>query len=120
MKRTVSFIVKHTSGHYAFPHESNAPVASIGMGTSREWRYSLTMTLEELCEGRVFPIRIKRHLLSGQRMNVVLDVDVPPGCQPGTEIIFRGVGHERIPNRFQDIVFVVQQAHHDRFVRVEN
>lgn len=96
------------------------PCTSIGVGTSKQWKYSLTLTLEELFKGRICPIRITRHLLSGQRINVVLDVDVPPGCQSGTEIIFRGVGHEHSRGKFQDIVFVIEQAHHDRFVRADN
>ncbi|KAF5376152.1 hypothetical protein D9757_009323 [Collybiopsis confluens] len=126
MKRNVSFRNTTSPSEHSHPPPPppraayNPPVASIGLGTSKEWKYSLTLTLEELFAGRIFPIRITRHLLSGQRMNVVLDVDVPPGCQPETEIIFRGVGHERGPGRFQDIVFVVQQAHHDRFIRSQN
>ncbi|KAJ3801209.1 hypothetical protein GGU11DRAFT_266480 [Lentinula aff. detonsa] len=101
-------------------HPYNPPFASIGVGTSKEWRYSLTLTLEELFHGRICPIRITRRYLSGEMKNVVLDVDVPPGSRPGAEIVFRGVGHERSPGRFQDIVFVITQATHDRFVRADN
>lgn len=103
------------------PRPSYIPsCTSIGVGTSKQWKYSLTLTLEELFKGRICPIRITRRLLSGQRISVILDVDVPPGCQSGTEITFLGVGHEHSPGGFQDIVFVIEQAHHDRFIRTDN
>ncbi|KAJ3839710.1 hypothetical protein F5878DRAFT_105209 [Lentinula raphanica] len=119
LNRTLSF--KDTPVmHNRPPRSYNPPFASIGVGTSKEWRYSLTLTLEELFHGRICPIRITRRYLSGERRNVVLDVDVSPGSQPGAEIAFRGVGHERSPGKFQDIVFVIEQAPHDRFVRAGN
>jgi len=48
---------------------------------------------------------------------VVLDVDVPPGCRAGTKIVFRDAGHERRDGMKQDLVFVVREAKHERFVR---
>ncbi|GAV99625.1 hypothetical protein LENED_001094 [Lentinula edodes] len=116
MSQITSFKMAPTDNLHLHP-AYNPPFASIGVGTSKEWRYSLTLTLEELFQGRICPIRITRRYLSGEKKNVVLDVDVPPGSQPGAQIAFRGVGHERSPGMFQDVVFVVEQAAHDRFVR---
>ncbi|KAJ3917323.1 hypothetical protein F5877DRAFT_80064 [Lentinula edodes] len=116
MSPITSFKMAPTDNLHLHP-AYNPPFASIGVGTSKEWRYSLTLTLEELFQGRICPIRITRRYLSGEKKNVVLDVDVPPGSQPGAQIAFRGVGHERSPGMFQDVVFVVEQAAHDRFVR---
>ena len=48
---------------------------------------------------------------------MVLDVDVPPGCRSGTKIVFRDAGHERRDGTKQDLVFVVREAKHKRFVR---
>ncbi|KAJ4477440.1 hypothetical protein J3R30DRAFT_3485849 [Lentinula aciculospora] len=120
MKQTPSLIDVLTTDNRPLHPPYNPPFASIGVGTSKEWRYSLTLTLEELFQGRICPIRITRRYLSGERKNVVLDVDVPPGSQPGAELAFRGVGHERSPGKFQDIVFVIGEASHDRFVRAGN
>ncbi len=48
---------------------------------------------------------------------MVLDVDVPPGCRAGTKIVFRDAGHERRDGMKQDLVFVVREVKHERFVR---
>ncbi|KAF5337926.1 hypothetical protein D9758_013103 [Tetrapyrgos nigripes] len=87
---------------------------------SKEWHYTLTLTLEELFHGKMHRFLITRHLLNGSSMDVVLEVDVPPGCEAGRKIIFRSVGHEYHPYKLQDIIFVVGQADHDRFSRIDH
>ncbi|KAK7050848.1 hypothetical protein VNI00_004959 [Paramarasmius palmivorus] len=96
---------------------SRPEVSPRGIGTSREWKYSLIMSLEDLYHGKACRFRITRYLLSGEKTDVVLDVEIAPGTQPGTKISFKGVGHERPDHTFQDIAFVVQQANHDKFSR---
>ncbi|KAG7089440.1 hypothetical protein E1B28_011125 [Marasmius oreades] len=93
-------------------------LASLGVGTSKEWKYSLLLTLEELFSGKTCHLRIARCLLNGSQVDLVLDVHVPAGSLPGTKILFPGVGHERPDRSFQDISFVIQQLAHDRFSRV--
>ena len=55
--------------------------------------------------------------MTGKTKAVVLDVDVPPGCRAGTKIVFRDAGHERRDGMKQDLVFVVRELKHERFVR---
>lgn len=76
--------------------------------------------MEDLYHGKHLRLRITRYNLSGVRKNVILDVDIPPGCQPGSRIYCRGAGHERKDGSFQDIVFLVDQEPHDKFSRVGN
>jgi hypothetical protein len=82
-----------------------------------EWTYPLPLTLEDIFRGKRLCYRIKRRYLTGKTKAVVLDVDVPPGCRSGTKIVFRDAGHERRDGTKQDLVFVVREATHERFVR---
>lgn len=88
------------------------------LSTPTEWVHVVTMTLEELFQGKQCYFRAVRHKLSGATKNVLLDVNVPPGCQDGTKIIFRDAGHERKDGTRQDIVFLIKEAVHERFERI--
>ncbi|PPQ95739.1 hypothetical protein CVT26_015865 [Gymnopilus dilepis] len=94
------------------------PLHSFGMGPSGEWAYSLTASLEELFTGRHFRFGITRSYLSGKSKNVVIEIDIPPGCRAGTRILCRNVGHEWQKGVFQDIAFIIEELPHDRFVRL--
>ncbi|KAL0579048.1 hypothetical protein V5O48_002941 [Marasmius crinis-equi] len=98
-----------------FPH-----LTPIGLGTSREWKYSLLLTLEELFLGKNCRLHIVRCLLDGTKVNVTLEVNILPGTLPGTRYLFKGVGHERPDHTFQDISFVIEQVAHERFTREED
>ncbi|KAF8631375.1 hypothetical protein AX15_002430 [Amanita polypyramis BW_CC] len=82
-----------------------------------EWVCPLPVALEDLFRGKRICFRIKRRYLSGKTKSVVLDVDVPVGCRAGTKIVFRDAGHERRDGTKQDLVFVVTEVRHERFVR---
>lgn len=93
------------------------PLRPLGAGSSREWIYPLTLTLEELFSGKHCHFGIVRRMISGKERNVVIELDIPPGCQRGTRILCRGVGHQLPDGSLQDIVFVIEEAVHDRFTR---
>lgn len=86
-------------------------------GVPSEWIFPLPLTLEELCEGTAHRYRITRHLLSGKKKNVMVDIDIAPGYKKGTKIRFAGAGNEREGGAPQDVVFIVEEMPHDRFVR---
>lgn len=96
----------------------NLPLPSLGVGPSGESIYSLSLSLEDLMMGKHFQFSITRRLLSGRSKNIVLDVDIPPGCRIGTKILCRGVGNEARNGIQQDIVFIIDEAYHQRFKRV--
>lgn len=96
----------------------NLPLPSLGVGSSGESIYSLSLSLEDLMTGKHFQFSITRRLLSGRSKNIVLDVDIPPGCRIGTKILCRGVGNEARNGIQQDIVFIIDEAYHQRFKRV--
>ncbi|THV07266.1 hypothetical protein K435DRAFT_328938 [Dendrothele bispora CBS 962.96] len=99
---------------------SYGPINSArGLGTSKEWKYTLTLSLEELFRGKLCRFLITRHLLNGTMEDAFLEVDVPPGCEAGRKITCYNVGHEHHPSRYQDIVFVIAESDHDRFLRVD-
>ncbi|KAF9267906.1 DnaJ-domain-containing protein [Marasmius fiardii PR-910] len=93
-------------------------LASLSVGISRECKYPLLLTLEELFSGKTCHLCIVRRLLNGSKVDVVLDVRVPAGTFPGTKIVFPEAGHERADRSFQDVSFVIQQQEHERFTRV--
>ncbi|KAF8813350.1 DnaJ-domain-containing protein [Phlegmacium glaucopus] len=94
------------------------PLRSIGLAHSGEWVYSIALTLEELFAGKHCHFGITRYYVSGRSKNVVIEIDIPAGCRPGTRILCRNVGHEWKPNCFQDIAFVIEDSPHDRFIRL--
>jgi DnaJ-class molecular chaperone len=49
---------------------------------------------------------------------VVIEIDIPAGCRPGTRILCRNAGHEWKPKCFQDIAFIIEETAHDRFIRL--
>ena len=83
-------------------------------------QFTITFTLDELFHGARHRYRLKRHFLSGRRKNVVFDVDIPPGCHPGSKVIFRDAGNERTDGTLQDVVFVIEETPHERFRRVKD
>lgn len=76
------------------------------------------MTLEDLFHGKDYRFRITRLYLSGAKENVLLSVQIPAGSQHGTVISCPGVGHQRPNGRFQDIIFVVEEAPHETYARI--
>ena len=80
--------------------------------------YSVPLTLEELFTGKHCLFAITRHYVSRRSKNVAIEIDIPPGCRPGTRILCRNAGHEWKPNSFQDITFIVEESPHDRFIRL--
>ncbi|KAF9451904.1 DnaJ-domain-containing protein [Macrolepiota fuliginosa MF-IS2] len=106
-----------TSWDYYRLHQRHQtlPLRSLGIGPAREWVYSLALTLRELLNGKQCSFSLSRNLISGGTKDVILEVDIPPGCRGGTRILCRGVGHERKDKTRQDIVFIVEELNHDHF-----
>jgi len=80
--------------------------------------YSIALTLEELFTGKHCHFGITRYYASGRSKKVVIEIDIPAGCRPGTRILCRNVGHEWKTKCFQDITFIVEESPHDRFIRL--
>ncbi|KAF9004035.1 hypothetical protein BDQ17DRAFT_1424988 [Cyathus striatus] len=86
-------------------------------GGPKEWVYPLTLSLEEMYKGKKLRFRVIRYKLSGKKKNVILDFNVPTGCPNGTKIVFKGCGHELEDGTKQDVIFLVEEAKHDKFIR---
>ncbi|GJJ08382.1 hypothetical protein Clacol_002596 [Clathrus columnatus] len=82
-----------------------------------EWIFPLPLTLEELYEGACQRYRITRHLLSGKKKDIMVDIDIGQGWKQGTKIRFSGAGNEREGGTPQDVVFIVEEVPHQSFVR---
>lgn len=89
----------------------------ITTGVPSEWIFPFPLTLDELSEGTVHRYRITRHLLSGKKKDIMVDIEVAPGWKKGTKIRFAGAGNEREGCPPQDVVFIVEEMPHERFVR---
>ncbi|KAI0635616.1 hypothetical protein C8Q77DRAFT_1155403 [Trametes polyzona] len=104
--------------------------------TTKDWIFPLHLTLEDLYFGAVHRYRITRTLNAvpvtkpsspvpssehgARRQTVQIDVHVSPGWTTGTRIRVPQVGNQRADGSFQDIVFVVAETPHPRFVRRGN
>ncbi|KAI0768042.1 hypothetical protein BD413DRAFT_634439 [Trametes elegans] len=105
---------------------------------TKDWIFPLHLALEDLYFGAVHRYRITRTLNPApapthprgapnppaagadagvRRQTVQIDVHVSPGWTTGTRIRVPRVGNQRTDGSFQDIVFVVAEAPHARFVR---
>lgn len=111
---------------------------------SSDWIFPLPLTLEELYSGTNYRFQITRQLRtstqpdshptsSPKSTNSSLDgdtststihvnVDIPPGGYKNqTQMRFEGMGNQRKSDgTFQDIVFVIQEVLHDRFIRIQD
>ena len=82
----------------------------------------LNLTLEELYTGCTKKRKVTRKIVdgaSGRAMEVeeILEIPVKAGWKEGTRVTFEGKGDE-VPGRpAQDLVFVVRELPHPRFVR---
>jgi DnaJ family protein B protein 4 len=82
----------------------------------------LNVSLEELYTGATKRRKVTRHIVdaaSGKSLPVeeTLEIPVKPGWKEGTRVTFEGKGDELPGRPAQDLVFVVRQLPHARFVR---
>ena len=82
----------------------------------------LNLTLEELYTGTTKKRKVTRRIVdaaSGNSMNVqdTLEIPVKAGWKDGTKITFEGKGDELPGRPAQDLVFVVKQKPHSKFLR---
>ncbi|KZT67946.1 DnaJ-domain-containing protein [Daedalea quercina L-15889] len=80
----------------------------------------LKVSLEDLYMGTTKHLKIGRKLLSGDTEEKVLEIQVLPGWKSGTKVRFPRAGNEQPTGEAQDLVFVVEEKPHDRFVREGN
>lgn len=80
----------------------------------------LKVSLEDLYNGGVKHLKVGRRLLNGGTEDKVLEIQVMPGWKSGTKIRFPRAGNEQPNGETQDLVFVVEEKPHDRFVRDGN
>lgn len=80
----------------------------------------LKVSLEDLYSGATKRLKVGRKLLSGGTEDKVLEIQVFPGWKSGTKVRFPKAGNEQPSGDSQDLVFVVEEKPHDRFVREGN
>ncbi|PPQ81019.1 hypothetical protein CVT25_014527 [Psilocybe cyanescens] len=99
-----------------------ARVALHGTGTEvpPKWTHTLTMSLEEIYQGKTFHFRVVRYTQSGKKIIRPVDVRVPSGSRGGTEVIVQGAGNECKDGSWQDLSFIVKEAKHEKFKRIHN
>jgi DnaJ-class molecular chaperone len=92
---------------FFFGHQHQHPFA-----TPRTMRFQLEVSLEDLYKGMTQDVMVE---LSGRRRKRV-QIHIPPGMSSGETVVLSGELDD--PNKPPgDLVFLVQQRSHDRFVR---
>lgn len=82
-----------------------------------DWLFPIYLTLEDLYICKTHRFRINRHLLNGQTKEVFVDVSVQPNWRDGTQLRCKGLGNEREGMPPQDVIFIVKEKLHPRFLR---
>mmetsp|Transcript_872 Transcript_872/g.2019 ORF Transcript_872/g.2019 Transcript_872/m.2019 type:complete len:316 (-) Transcript_872:1179-2126(-) len=78
----------------------------------------LHCTLEELYTGTKKRMKIRRaNIQSTRPESEILEIDVKPGWKANTRITFQGAGDEIRPGEFQDVMFILAERPHPRFIR---
>ncbi|KAG8981518.1 hypothetical protein FRB93_008574 [Tulasnella sp. JGI-2019a] len=85
-----------------------------------EFVFRVPLYSDELSQGGRQQFQITRHMLDGGTQDITVLADVPPGCKSGTRVKFPGVGNERTPGLYGDVVFVVEQILDERSARLGN
>eukprot|EP00579_Thalassiosira_antarctica_P027585 CAMPEP_0202027968 /NCGR_PEP_ID=MMETSP0905-20130828/62804_1 /ASSEMBLY_ACC=CAM_ASM_000554 /TAXON_ID=420261 /ORGANISM="Thalassiosira antarctica, Strain CCMP982" /LENGTH=361 /DNA_ID=CAMNT_0048591627 /DNA_START=40 /DNA_END=1125 /DNA_ORIENTATION=+ len=79
---------------------------------------SVSCTLEDMYRGRTRKMKVTRKSLTpGRPTEKILELPIKPGLKAGTRITFSGEGDEVEPGLAENIVFVLREVKHDRFVR---
>lgn len=112
--------------------QSSSPFASTASAATpsepSEITRPLQLSLEELYSGTTKHLKVGRRLLGppSSTDERILEIAVPPGWKSGTKVRFPRAGNEIDGGRFggepvvQDLVFVVEEKPHARFVREGN
>ncbi|CAE6459723.1 unnamed protein product [Rhizoctonia solani] len=79
--------------------------------------FPIYLALEDLYTCKTHRFRINRHLLNGQTKEVFVDVSVQPNWRDGTQLRCKGLGDEREGLPPQDVIFIVKEKLHPRFLR---
>lgn len=96
---------------------SSFPNSSPNPSQPSEISRPLKVTLEELYTGATKRLKVGRKLLSGGTEDKILEITVLPGWKSGTKVRFPHAGNETVTGDAQDLVFVVEEKPHPRFVR---
>mmetsp|Transcript_9721 Transcript_9721/g.11074 ORF Transcript_9721/g.11074 Transcript_9721/m.11074 type:complete len:311 (-) Transcript_9721:217-1149(-) len=81
-------------------------------------RFDLNCTLEELYNGTTKKMKINRENIRATRPNETnLIIEIKPGYKANTRITFPGEGNELRNGGFQDIMFIIRERPHPRFIR---
>ncbi|KAI1797034.1 DnaJ-domain-containing protein [Ganoderma leucocontextum] len=106
--------------------------AKAASSSAKDWIFPLPLSLEDLYFGATHRYRITRTLRSlspstaaadadasprKSTQTLQIDVKVAPGWRTGTRVRVPEAGNQRADGSFQDIVFVVTETPHVRFVR---
>lgn len=97
----------------SFPARNSSP----GPEQPSEISRPLKVSLEELYSGAVKRLKVGRKLLSGKTEDKILEITVLPGWKSGTKVRFPRAGNETSAGEAQDLVFIVEEKPHPRFVR---
>ncbi|KAG9001709.1 hypothetical protein FRB94_004588 [Tulasnella sp. JGI-2019a] len=113
---TQSEALPHRSNNDRSRSDSSVPALPNGQrnhcSIPAEYKCRLPLDMKQLSQGGRYAFLIKRRMLNGTNVDTQVDVDVQPGWAWGTRIILLGVGSERTPGTYQNVVFVLEQSHH--------
>eukprot|EP00591_Stephanopyxis_turris_P001226 CAMPEP_0195524076 /NCGR_PEP_ID=MMETSP0794_2-20130614/23725_1 /TAXON_ID=515487 /ORGANISM="Stephanopyxis turris, Strain CCMP 815" /LENGTH=362 /DNA_ID=CAMNT_0040654225 /DNA_START=78 /DNA_END=1166 /DNA_ORIENTATION=+ len=79
---------------------------------------SVSCSLEDLYRGRTRKMKVTRKSITpGRPTEKILELTIRPGFKAGTRMTFSGEGDEIEKGVAENVVFVLREVKHDRFVR---
>lgn len=102
-----------SSGRHSPRHRSHS-------SQSADISKPLPISLEDLYHGTTKRMKVSRKTMTGDTEEKVLEINVLPGWKSGTKVRFPRAGGEYPSGESQDLVFVVEEKPHPRFMRDGN
>ncbi|KAG8752388.1 hypothetical protein FRC11_008403 [Ceratobasidium sp. 423] len=119
--RGMSDVTSEVGSDSSYFNGHSVSVAGSSSSTSShipdDWLFPIYLALEDLYTCKTHRFRINRHLLNGQTKEVFVDVSVQPNWRDGTQLRCKGLGNEREGLPPQDVIFIVKEKLHPRFLR---
>lgn len=81
-----------------------------------EWTKPVQIPLEDLFNGVNKKLKINRKTLRGRTEERILEFQVKPGWKSGTKVRFQNSGNEINVDKFQDVVFIIEEKPHSTLV----
>jgi DnaJ-class molecular chaperone len=99
-------------------------IPQINYKKTKDLRCDLNLPLRYFYTGKTKNVSVKRNRLDDNgnmtEEKKIITVEIPPGMEPDSEIIFKGEGDEKPGYTTSDVIITVKEEEHDDYVRMND